>query len=71
LLHQYEDQLAAAMRSVPPDRRDLFLRNFEILISLPLPFDAAVAASIWSVLQDEAQRPMRAARIAEVPVNWP
>ena len=51
-MHQ-EDQLATAMRSVQPDQRDLFLRNFETLISLPLPFDVAVRAAVWSVQEQE------------------
>jgi hypothetical protein len=33
------DQAADVMRTVRPDQRELFLRNFETLISLPLPFD--------------------------------
>ena len=30
-----------------------FLRNFETLISLPLPFDVAVRAAVWSVQEQE------------------
>jgi hypothetical protein len=49
------DQAADVMHIVRSDRRrELFLRNFEILISLPLPFDQAVRAAIWSTQDDWA-----------------
>ena len=48
------DQAADVMRTVRSDQRELFLRNFETLISLPLPFDQAMRAAIWSMQDDWA-----------------
>jgi hypothetical protein len=48
-----EAQAATVMRTVPTDRREIFLRNFEGLLSVPVNFNVAVRAALWSVQQDD------------------
>jgi hypothetical protein len=48
------DQVADIMRYVHARERGRFLHNFEVLVSLPLPFDQAARAAIWSVQDDWA-----------------
>jgi len=48
-----KNQLEAVTRSVPIDRRDTFIENFWGLLNMPLGFDTAVRAALWSVQRDD------------------